>query len=154
MNSELSVIKNLVLPDFLLEKIPTNKSQVLNFLNNCRDEFDGWFSNVVNSKITSKDSWINYTTHKPGILNGYEWHNEKGIGGAANPTNGAYAGIVWISGDENQGGNLSVLINDNVEEVVFKLNTAIIMPSTMFHRVNHYYGSDTRVSLNFTFDIV
>lgn len=129
-------------------------SQIVSLLDNYRSEFDDWFSNVLDFKIKSKGSWVNYISFTSGMLNGYGWHNEKGIGGAANAMNGAYAGIIWITGTEDCGGNLSVLINDTVEEVKFKLNTSIVMPATMFHRVHHYYGSETRISLNFTFDLV
>jgi hypothetical protein len=153
MNPNLTIINDTVLPEVLMTKIVSCNSQIVGFLDNYRSEFDNWFSNVLNCKIKSRASWVNYIRFVPGMLNGYEWHNEKGIGGAANSMDGAYAGIIWISGTEDCGGNLSVLIDDTVEEVKFKLNTSIVMPATMFHRVHHYHGSDTRISLNFTFDL-
>ena len=105
---------------------------------------------ILGYSIVSYEAWVNYTMFT-GVINGYEWHNEQGIGGAGSTMTGNLAGIIWLSGDENSGGNLSVLENDEVVEIKFKPNTLILIDSSTFHRVEHYYGLSTRISLNFTF---
>ena len=154
MYNNLTIIKDVELPESMIKDILSSDSQVIEFLKKHRRDFNLWFSDILKREVDSKDSWVNYVSFTTGILNGYEWHNEKGTGGAALAKRGEYAGIIWIAGSEECGGSLSVLVNDTVEEIKFRPETAIVMPATMFHRVDHYYGSDTRISLNFTFDLV
>jgi hypothetical protein len=147
------VLENITIP-FALEKeivSNTDTTQLTNYLADKRSIFDPWLSKILGYSIVTYDAWVNYIAFD-GIINEYEWHNEQGIGGAGSTMTGDLAGIIWLSGNENAGGNLSVIENDEVLEIKFKLNTLIIIDSSTFHRVEHYYGNSKRISLNFTFN--
>jgi hypothetical protein len=147
------VHENITIPLLLKNEILSNTKQLTDYLEDKRLIFDPWFSEVLGQSIVSYDAWVNYITFD-GTMNGYEWHNEQGVGGAGTNMTGAWAGIIWLAGNENSGGNLSILENDEVLEIKFKPNTAVVIASSTFHRVEHYYGSSSRISLNFTFDII
>jgi hypothetical protein len=147
----MKLIENIFVPYLIEKEILSNSKQLTEFLEDKRSIFDPWLSKILGYSIVSYDAWVNYTSFN-GDINGYEWHNEQGIGGAATDMTGELAGIIWLSGDENSGGNLSVLENDEVVEIKFKPNTLILIDSSTFHRVEHYYGLSTRISLNFTFN--
>jgi hypothetical protein len=146
----MKLIENISVPYLIEKEILANTEQLTNYLANKRSIFDPWLSKILGYSIVSYEAWVNYTMFT-GVINGYEWHNEQGIGGAGSTMTGNLAGIIWLSGDENSGGNLSVLENDEVVEIKFKPNTLILIDSSTFHRVEHYYGLSTRISLNFTF---
>jgi hypothetical protein len=146
----MKLIENIFVPHLIEKEILANSEQLTEFLEDKRSIFDPWLSKILGYLIVSYDAWVNYTSFN-GDINGYEWHNEQGIGGAATAMTGECAGIIWLSGDENSGGNLSVLENDEVVEIKFKPYTLILIDSSTFHRVEHYYGLSTRISLNFTF---
>jgi hypothetical protein len=147
------ILENITIPDIIKNEISSNNKQLTAYLDDKRSIFDPWISQLLGKSVVSYDSWVNYTTFD-GNTNGYEWHNEQGIGGASTTMKGAWAGIIWLAGDENLGGNLSILENDEILEIKFKPNTAVIIYSSTFHRVEHYYGKSSRISLNFTFDII
>jgi hypothetical protein len=147
----MKLIENISVPHLIEKEILANSEQLTKFLENKRSIFDPWLSKILGYSIVSYEAWVNYTMFT-GVINGYEWHNEQGIGGAGSTMTGNLAGIIWLSGDENSGGNLSVLENDEVVEIKFKPNTLIVIDSSTFHRVEHYYGISKRISLNFTFN--
>jgi hypothetical protein len=147
----MKLIENISVPYLIEKEILANTEQLTNYLANKRSIFDPWLSKILGYSIVSYEAWVNYTMFT-GVINGYEWHNEQGIGGAGSTMTGNLAGIIWLSGDENSGGNLSVLENDEVVEIKFKPNTLIVIDSSTFHRVEHYYGISKRISLNFTFN--
>jgi hypothetical protein len=147
----MKLIENVFIPAVIEKEILANTEQLTNYLADKRSIFDPWLSKILGYSIVSYEAWVNYTMFT-GVINGYEWHNEQGIGGAGSTMTGNLAGIIWLSGDENSGGNLSVLENDEVAEIKFKPNTLIVIDSSTFHRVEHYYGISKRISLNFTFN--
>lgn len=149
----MKLIENISIPNIIKKEILSNDKQLTEFLEDKRSIFDPWLSQILGQSIVSYDAWVNYTSFNEGI-NGYEWHNEQGIGGAATVMTGQWAGIIWLSGDENTGGNLSVLENNQILEIKFKPNILIIISADTFHRVEHYFGPSKRISLNFTFDII
>jgi hypothetical protein len=154
--NELIILKNIDVPDFIVEPILANSSyeQIRNFLGNKRSEFDSWFGNLIGKTIQSNDSWVNYTVYRSGTVNHFPWHNEQGVGGSGLKMHGSYASIIWISGDTDVGGDLSVLIRDQLQKIAFEPGTVLIFPIDTFHQVEFYQGSNPRISLNFTFEEV
>jgi len=154
MNDELIILKNVEIPMFIVEPILNNRSQkqIRNFLEDYRAEFDSWFSNLIGQTIKTNDSWVNYTVYEQGKKNCFPWHNEQGIGGSGLKMHGLKACIIWISGDKDCGGELSVLHNDQLHQIEFEPDTVLIFPIDTFHQVEFYQGSSTRISLNFTFE--
>lgn len=154
MVNNLTLIENVEIPETIKREILSKNSQIIRILDGHNLMFDQWFSNIFGKNVITESSWVNYVRYDPGIYNGYGWHNEKGQGGSGSSMSGDWVGIIWISGEENHGGNLMILDSDEIQEIKFKPNTAIVIPSTMLHKVEHYYGVSDRISLNFTFDIV
>lgn len=109
-------------------------------------EFKIWFSSICPTVSEIEANWINITVGNSTLDNTFPWHDDR-------HNVGKFLGILWVSGSENCGGDLSV-INDSAEviSVPFKPNTLILMPTHWIHRVEHYWGKDLRVSLNFTYD--
>jgi hypothetical protein len=150
---QLNVLRNIKIPKFITDEVWVNDQQILEFLNNKQLEFDEWFGTLINSKIQSTDSWLNYTFYKQGVGNEFGWHNEDGVGGSGEVMQGEYSSIIWIAGDTNCGGELSVISQDGLKTIFFEPGTVIVMPKTTFHKVEHYTGSVPRISLNFTFKL-
>jgi predicted 2-oxoglutarate/Fe(II)-dependent dioxygenase YbiX len=63
---------------------------------------------------------------------------------------GTHAGILWIDGSVNQGGELQILANDNVKTVNFEPGKLIVFESDTMHKVLHYNGTSPRTSINVT----
>jgi hypothetical protein len=149
-----TILRNVEIPSFIKDDILSNDSQIVGYLDSKQTEFDDWFSKIIGFKIECKDSWVNYTVFKDNILNDFDWHNEEGVSGSGNKMRGTYTGIIWINGDTDCGGNLGVIVNNFVETIDFQPKTVIVMTNETFHKVFNYTGFSTRISLNFTFDLV
>lgn len=106
------------------------------------------------------DAWLR--TAQPRVNNNFEIHCDSHKG-----TN--YIGILWLSGDENQGGDLVIydpawrnpqrLQNENNQTCSykkvfpFKVGTLTLFPAEVWHEVTLYSGIAERISLNFAIDI-
>lgn len=148
------IYRKIEIPDFIQKEFKKHDQQVLDFLSHVKEEFVEWFKLVTNLDISPKDSWLNFTHHREGVLNDFDWHNENGVKGSGTVMKGAHAGIIWLSGEENYGGGLRVITQEGVDMIDFAVGTIIIMNKDTFHKVDHYTGDTPRVSLNFTFDLV
>lgn len=150
----LTILRNINIPKTIIEDSQKHTHQIVDYLTDKNSIFDLWFGNLINQKIVTRDSWINYTHTDIKKNNKFDWHNEKGVGGSNTVMDGEYSGIIWISGDVNCGGSLGVMVDNNINTIEFLPNTALIFNADVLHRVNSYTGKLPRVSLNFTFDIL
>jgi predicted 2-oxoglutarate/Fe(II)-dependent dioxygenase YbiX len=66
---------------------------------------------------------------------------------------GTHAGILWISGDKDCGGDLGVMDTDGeITKITFEKGKLIIFPIDYLHKVEHYDGTQPRVSINITYE--
>jgi hypothetical protein len=132
--------------------INNDKEHLINPVNNKnQNNFLLLIESVLKYKIEIKNSWLNKTIFK-NVDNSFPWHNEKGIGNKTIMP-GSYSGIIWIYGKEDSGGSLDILNkNGDIINTPFEIGSFIIFESNCLHRVNHYYGSVPRISLNISFD--
>ena len=155
--NDLIILRQTEIPIFVVDPIMANDSnrQIVDFLECCREDFESWFSKLIHKNIVTDDhSWVNYTVYQQDVINGYHWHNELGVGEALNAMTGTGAGIIWISGDVDAGGELDILHNNQIQQFPFEPNTVFVFPIDTFHRVEFYHGHRPRISLNFTFEEV
>ena len=155
--NEFKIFRQIQIPKFVVDPIIANESflQIVDFLQCCRKNFDAWFSELIHKKIVTDDhNWVNYTVYKQNVVNNFPWHNELGVGGSKQIMLGSGAGIIWISGDVDAGGELDILHDDQIQQFQFEPGTVFVFPIDTFHRVEAYHGNRPRISLNFTFEEV
>ena len=122
-------VYNVDINNTLIEKLKTiDGNTVHNPLENDMDTFTQLIEETVGYKVNITNNWFNRTTFT-GVGNGFDWHNEKGIGGNHVEMSGTHAGILWIDGSVNQGGELQILANDNVKTVNFEAGKLIVFES-------------------------
>jgi hypothetical protein len=108
------------------------------------------------------DAWIRLAESDHNINNSFEIHCDSHKGTD-------YIGILWLSGDENRGGDLMLydpawrnpqhLRFENQQQynlrhrLKFKIGELILFPSNVWHEVTSYYGTEKRISLNFAINI-
>jgi len=143
-------VYNVDINNTLIEKLKTiDGNTVHNPLENDMDTFTQLIEETVGYKVNITNNWFNRTTFT-GVGNGFDWHNEKGIGGNHVEMSGTHAGILWIDGSVNQGGELQILANDTVKTVNFEPGKLIVFESDTMHKVLHYNGTSPRTSINVT----
>ena len=174
----ISIYKNIKIENFILEEIEKKRSQLLlennsktgfgqliGLVENNNKKIEKWFYENTGKKIKTHSSWTNFVTFSD-IDNGYEWHedvydtrlgqskkeNDKKL--SAEPLKGTYTSVVWIDGESNKGGSLSIMTDDGIEVISFEKNTIITFPMNYYHKVERYYANDFRISMNFTFDFI
>ncbi len=87
-----------------------------------------------------------------GTLNGFEWHNESDVNDNDISYQGSHVCILWLTGDNDSGGNLLVNDQNGITEYKFQAGRGLIIEKDALHKVLHYSGKTTRRSLNFMFD--
>jgi hypothetical protein len=136
--------------NFLIE---INENNVVEPISKNKKRFELIFESVLKYKIEIKNSWLNKTFYNKNTKNDFPWHNEKGVGYKTVTMPGKYSGICWISGEENCGGSLDILKSDGeIKNIPFEIGSFIVFEADVLHRVNQYFGSIPRISLNITFD--
>lgn len=112
-------------------------------VNNYTNEFEVWLTNYFEKPKVMRN-WINYTKHDPQIDNTFNWHDDI-------HRKGSILCILWIRGSVDCGGDLLVMDElANIERIKFKPNLLIIMENKFPHKVETYFGEDSRIALNFT----
>ena len=144
-------IKTVKIPSWLTDPIETLEVDQPFFtqpgyLN--QNDIDLLFDEYVEADVIH--NWLNITTYA-GTENHFNWHNEKGIGeGKFHP--GEYAGILWISGEMDKGGDLQYIDEGGMlHQIPFEPNQLITIKGDTLHRVMSYYSDVPRVALNYTF---
>lgn len=115
---------------------------------NIHKEFNQWLTEQVGTPVEcTVDYWCNFVLND-GEDNTFKWHDETEM------DEGNAVGILWLMGEECQGGNLQLIKSDkSLLEIEFKPGTLIRIPKTMYHCVTHYNGTSIpRVAFNFTYD--
>ena len=143
-------IYNVDINNPLIEKLRViNGNNVHNPLEDDIDAFTHLLEETVEYKVNITNNWFNRTIFT-GISNGFDWHNEKGIGGNNNVMPGTHAAIFWIDGSIDQGGELQVLAEDDVKTIEFEPGKLIVFESDTMHKVLQYNGTRPRTSINVT----
>ena len=133
---------------FFLKKPSTTK-----VLNGIEHQFTSIIKEDTGLNISVKNSWCNHTKFEQ-IGNAFPWHDHTGQGfkEAANEQEGTYSGILWLAGNEDSGGSLEVMINNDITSINFLPGKFITIKNNIFHKVSHYYGNTTRISLIVAFE--
>lgn len=110
---------------------------------NYTEEFQSWVRQYITFDKLVKN-WINYTKYDIGVDNTFTWHDDI-------HRKGSTLGILWLDGSIGYGGDLLIMDEDcEMHRITFEPNTLIIMENKFPHKVEHYFGTEPRVALNFT----
>jgi hypothetical protein len=128
---------------------------VSGILDGCEEQYASLLKQTTGLNIQILSSWSNKTIFN-NEENTFPWHDHTGEGdkSAAQKQQGNYSGILWIAGDENCGGDLNVMIDNDIKSIPFQVGKFITLANDVFHKVTHYYGSTTRISLMISYEEV
>ena len=112
-------------------------------VNSIQSDFENLLSEIMNQKVKVIRNWINFTV--PGTENYFDWHDDLHRKGKA-------LGIMWLSGDEDCGGDFWYMDDESMmHSVKFEPSKLITIPRHWIHKVETYTGKKPRIALNFTY---
>jgi hypothetical protein len=127
------------------------------YINDLSDQFkldlNKFLEEQLKKQIKVSEGWINYIKHT-GTTNGFDWHNESGVGGIHNEVDDQFVCIIWLHGDTGCGGEFK-FIHDETNEITvvpFSPPGFMVISKNTLHAVDHYSGSNYRISLNLNFE--
>lgn len=115
-------------------------------------QIEEYISIVLMQDIEISGGWMNATKYV-GIENYFNWHNENGVGENKKTIfKGHYAGILWLRGEKNKGGDLKIIDDSNqIRSIPFNPPGLILLKKDSLHSVENYFSTERRISFNFDF---
>ena len=130
-----------------------NKKYIKDFSDEFKSNLNIFLEDQLEKKIKVSEGWMNYIK-RTRTSNGFDWHNESGVGGIHNEDDDQFVCIIWLHGDTGCGGEFK-FIHDETNEITvvpFSPPGFMVISKNTLHAVNHYSGANYRISLNLNFE--